>query len=127
MTAARAARAQRLAALFLAGAFVAGATVGLAADRVVGRRAAPTPAAAPSPALDGFAAELALTPAQRAAVDSILDERHRIIDSIVAPVRPQIEAARQSARQQIRQRLTDGQRARFERYLARMEDGRVGH
>ncbi len=112
-----AARAQRLAALAVAGALVAGAAVGVAADRVwIGRQRAEPPGW-----LDAFAADLALTPAQRAAVDTILDERERVMDSLVAPVRPQLDAARASARRQIRARLTAGQQARFDDYVARME------
>jgi len=68
-----------------------------------------------------IAAEIGLTPAQRAAVDSIMDERHRIIDSIMGPVRPQITAARESARRQIRAHLTPEQERRFDAYLKRQE------
>lgn len=112
-------RSKQLAALVLLGALVVGGAVGIAADRTLGP---PEAAAAPVPetgVVDEFAAELALTPEQRAAVDAILDERHRIIDSIMAPVRPQITAARDAARRQIRQRLTAEQQPRFDAYLAR--------
>jgi hypothetical protein len=71
--------------------------------------------------LDAFAADLALTPAQRAAVDTILDERQRVMDSLVAPVRPQLDATRATARRQIRARLTEAQQARFDAYVVRME------
>lgn len=112
-----ASRAQRLAAVVVAGALVAGAAVGVAADRVwLGRQRAEPPGW-----LDAFAADLALTPAQRAAVDTILDERERVMDSLVGPVRPQLDTARAAARRQIRTRLTVAQQARFDAYLARME------
>lgn len=112
-----AARAQRLAAAVVAGALVVGAAVGVTADRVwLGRQPAGPPGW-----LDAFAADLALTPAQRAAVDTVLDERERVMDSLVAPVRPQLDAARASARRQIRARLTAPQQARYDAYLARME------
>lgn len=109
-------RPQLLAALVLLGALVVGAVLGVAFERVRGGAAR-----AEASWLDDFAGELALTPAQRLAVDSILDERHRVIDSLVAPVRPQIDGARAAARRQIRTRLTAVQQARFDAYVARME------
>ena len=118
-------RPKRLAAMFLLGAVLVGGALGFTVDRVVGDRLLPRAEAATPPAsrnaLDDFSSEIGLTPAQRAAVDSIMDERHRIIDSIMKPVRPQIAAARESARKQIRQRLTREQEARFDAYIARQE------
>ena len=118
-------RPKQLAALFLLGAVLVGGALGFTADRVVGDRLLPRAEAATPPAarssLDEFSDEIGLTPAQRAAVDSIMDERHRIIDSIMAPVRPQISAARESARKQIRARLTPDQGARFDAYVKRQE------
>ena len=122
MTVSPAHRPKQLAAMFLLGAFVVGGTFGVAADRLVGDRLLPRAEAATvgsNNAIDAFAAEMQLTSGQRAAVDSIMDERHRIIDSIMAPVRPHITAARESARRQIRMRLTPEQMPRFDAYLAR--------
>ncbi len=117
-------RPKLLAAAFLAGAFSLGASVGYGWDRTLAGRAPATVASgAPRASMyDAFAEELGLSAEQRAAVDSILDERHRIMDSLVAPVRPQLEAARESARAQIRRRLTAEQQLRFDRYLARLRD-----
>jgi hypothetical protein len=121
-------RPKRLAAMFLVGALLVGGALGFTADRVVGDRLLPRAEAAtvpPTPnALDDFSAEIGLTPAQRAAVDSIMDERHRIIDSIMGPVRPQISAARESARKQIRARLTADQEVRFDAYVKRQESAK---
>jgi Spy/CpxP family protein refolding chaperone len=127
------ARPQQLAALFLVSAFLLGGAVGWTAGRVVVPRAEAAPAVSPARAvardeeagkLDEFAAELGLSTAQRAAVDSILDERRRVMDSLVAPLRPRLDAARDDARAQIRQRLTAEQRARFSAYLARQKSER---
>ena len=104
-------RSKLLAAAFLAGAFTLGATVGFGFDRTI---ADDTPSS-----YDTFATELSLTPAQRASVDSILDARHRTIDSLLAPVRADMERARNSAQDEIKLRLTPPQRARYVRYLAR--------
>jgi hypothetical protein len=118
-------RPKRLAAMFLFGALLVGGALGFTADRVVGDRLLPRAEAATLPAspnaLDEFSKEIGLTPAQRAAVDSIMDERHRIIDSIMTPVRPQIAVARESARKQIRARLTGDQVTRFDAYVQRQE------
>ena len=106
-------RSKLLAAAFLAGAFTLGATVGFGFDRSMAN------ATAPSSTYESFATELALTPAQRAAVDSILDARHRTIDSLLAPVRPQMERARNSAQREIAARLSADQQARYTAYLER--------
>ena len=106
-------RSKLLAAAFLAGAFTLGATVGFGFDRSMA-----TATTAPS-TYESFATELALTPAQRAAVDSILDARHRTIDSLLAPVRPQMERARNSAQREIAARLSADQQARYVAYLER--------
>lgn len=108
-------RSKLLAAAFLVGAFTVGATVGFGFDRTI---ASPSAGAADS-AYDSFASELGLSPAQRAAVDSILDARHRAIDSLLVPVRPQIEAARMSAQREIAARLSAEQQVRYEAYMAR--------
>jgi Spy/CpxP family protein refolding chaperone len=118
-------RPKQLAAMFLVGALLVGGALGFTADRVVGDRLLPRAEAATPPAarnaLDEFSAEIGLTAAQRAGIDSIMDERHRIIDSIMTPVRPQINAARESARRQIRARLTPEQERRFDAYVQRQE------
>lgn len=106
-------RSKLLAAAFLAGAFTLGATVGLGFDRSMAN-ATTTPSA-----YESFASELALTPGQRAAVDSILDARHRTIDSLLAPVRPQMERARNSAQREIAARLSPDQQTRYTAYLER--------
>jgi hypothetical protein len=106
-------RSKLLAAAFLAGAFTMGATVGFGFDRSMAN------ASTPPSSYESFATELALTPAQRAAVDSILDARHRTIDSLLAPVRPQMERARNSAQREIAARLSADQQARYTAYLER--------
>lgn len=112
-------RSQQLAAMFLLGAFVVGGSLGFTVDRVMTTRAAQA-APVPKPFLDEFAEKLSLTPAQRSAVDSILDERHRIVDSLMAPIRPGLDSARQSARRQIAARLDAAQKVKFQQYLADM-------
>jgi hypothetical protein len=101
--------------MFLLGAFLVGGSLGFTVDRMVSYRGDPRG----SSVIDAFAEELSLTPAQRAAVDSILTERNRVMDSILAPVRPQLHAVRDSARREIAARLTESQRRRFDAFLKR--------
>ena len=68
--------------------------------------------------------ELHLTPAQAAAVDSIVERRHREMRAVIAPVRPQMDAVRDTARQQIRRVLDDAQRARFDELIAKKNSER---
>ena len=110
-------RSKLLAAAFLAGAFTLGATVGFGFDRSMAN--ATTAPTTYESTYESFANELALTPAQRAAVDSILDARHRTIDSLLAPVRPQMERARNSAQREIAARLSADQQVRYTAYLER--------
>ena len=110
-------RSQQLAAMFLLGAFLVGGTLGFTVDRVVSER---QHAAGKESPIDAFAAELDLSPTQRAAVDSILTARNRVMDSLMAPVRPQLHAVRDSARQRIAARLTEPQRRKFDAYIERM-------
>ena len=110
-------RSKYLAIAFLLVAFIAGGSVVFAAERVgverlFGKRDGE------NKMLDQFTAELALTPAQRAAVDSILDDRHNRMEALFATIRPQMVAIRDSARNQIALRLTPEQRVKYEAYLA---------
>ncbi len=113
-------RPQQLAAAFLVGAFLVGGTVGYAADRMMlaGRSTAKVDHDGAS--TDAFAEELELSTTQRAAVDSILAGRNRVMDSLVAPVRPQLRAARDDARRQIATLLNTVQQEKFAGYVARM-------
>ena len=106
--------------MFLLGAFVVGGTLGFTVDRAWGDRWLGRTSDSRT-MVDLFAEQLDLTAAQRAAVDSILNERNRIMDSISAPIRPQLQAAREEARRQIAMRLGPEQRRKFEEYKARTD------
>jgi Spy/CpxP family protein refolding chaperone len=110
-------RSKSIALIFLVVAFVAGGTLGFAMERVGGGRLFGGQNRE-NKMLDQFTAELSLTPAQRSAVDSILDERHRRMEALFATIRPQMSAIRDSARNQIALRLTPEQRVKYDRYLA---------
>lgn len=105
-------RSKTLALLALIGALVVGGAAGFSADRLLGR----DPSGRQS-LQDYLANQLALTPAQRAAVDSILDKRHRDMSAAIAPVRPQLDSIRLAARGEIFKVLDPSQRVRFQRII----------
>jgi Spy/CpxP family protein refolding chaperone len=111
-------RSRSLALMFLLGALLVGGALGFTADRVLtSDRCAKSGDNRRSFAW--LTEELHLTPEQSAAVDSIVERRHREMRAVIAPVRPQMDAVRDTARQQIRRVLNDSQRARFDELLAK--------
>jgi Spy/CpxP family protein refolding chaperone len=58
--------------------------------------------------------DLGLTAGQRAAMDSVLDEKNRRVDSLLKPVKPQIDSVRANARSQVYRIFTPEQRAKFD-------------
>lgn len=109
-------RSKALALLFFLGAALAGGAVGFTADRVL-RDGECSQSGSQRAMRDRIADRLSLTPAQRAAVDTILDERHRQMQEILAPVRPRMDSARLAARGQIARMLTAEQREEFDRMV----------
>ena len=106
---------KQLAVMFLLGAFVVGGALGFTADRVWGRDAA---CRDPRGSKELLYERLDLTTAQRAAWDSILDDRHEQFQALLKPVRPQMDSIRLRARAQMRALLTTPeQRERFEAIL----------
>lgn len=111
-------RSRSLALMFLLGALLVGGALGFTADRVL---------AGDRCGRDGdqrrsrswLSEELNLRPEQRVAVDSIFERRHRELRAVIATVRPRMDAVRDTARQQIRGVLDEGQRARFDEIIAR--------
>ena len=113
-------RSKWFALLFLIGAFVAGVAIGVAGDRALehnrpGRRG-------PHSQLDRMARELDLTSAQRAAFDTILENRDKQVRQLFAPLRPQMDSLmnlgkviRDSTHEQLRRVLTPEQRAKFDK------------
>jgi hypothetical protein len=116
-------RSRSLALMFLLGALLVGGALGFTADRVLSTDRC----ARNGDNRRSFAwltEELHLTPAQSAAVDSIVERRHREMRAVIAPVRPQMDAVRDTARQQIRRVLDETQRARFDELLARKDSAK---
>ena len=108
-------RSKNLAMMFLLGAVLVGGALGFTADRVWMRDAAYANDPRASRAL--LYDRLELNAMQRAAWDSILDDRHRQFDSLFKPIKPQMDSIRSRGRAQIRALLTPAQLERFEAIL----------
>ncbi len=102
-------RPQQQALLFLLGAVLVGGVLGFSADRAL-RHARHTI----SERRRALYADLALAPAQRASMDSILDERSCEYDAAVRSVQPVVDSVRARARIRINAILTPEQRTKVE-------------
>ena len=103
-------RSKQQAMMFLLGAVLVGGVLGFSAERVFSHASDEHSWAARTAMYD----DLELTTAQRAAMDSVLDDRNRRVDSILKPVRPQIDSVRANARAQSYRIFTPAQRTKFE-------------
>ena len=106
---------------FLLGAALVGGVFGFTADRLVTRdRVCPRWGDAVA-MQKRFGDELGLSDAQRAAVDTILAAKHRAIQAVVLPVRPQLDSITEAANLRIKTKLDSGQQAMFDRMVADMK------
>ncbi|HKG91916.1 MAG TPA: hypothetical protein VKA84_08505 [Gemmatimonadaceae bacterium] len=106
--------------MFLLGALIVGGALGFAADRVAVRDRLSAPADRRA-LRDRMAEELGLSVAQRAALDTILDERHERLTALIQPIKPQLDAVKDTARQRIRRMLTAEQQAVFDEMQRQMQ------
>lgn len=105
--------------MFLLGAFLAGGALGFVADRAVSKRPS-TKQYSRRSMRDELARELALTEAQRRAVDSIFSWRDARSQEIISPLQPVLESTRDSARVLINQHLDSTQQRRFKAMIDSM-------
>ena len=68
--------------------------------------------------------DLGMSSAQRAALDSLLDDRNRQYDSLMAPVRPAMDSLGVLTRQRLRQLLTPEQQATYDQIQREREEAR---
>lgn len=108
-------RPKQQALAFLLGAVLVGGVVGFSADRMF-RRDDTTVAAKRAAMYD----DLKLTPAQRAAMDSLLDARNCRYDAIFKPIQPALDTLKLETRARINALLTAEQRSRLD--VRRRED-----
>jgi Spy/CpxP family protein refolding chaperone len=117
-------RSKQQALMFLLGAVLVGGVLGMSAERVMTRANKDHSWAARTAMYD----DLDLSPAQRAAMDSVIDEKNRRVDSLLKPVKPQIDSVRANARAQFYRIFTPAQREKFETRVredsTRREQGR---
>ena len=107
-------RSKNLAMMFLLGAVLVGGALGFSADRWMRDPSCTDPRRCRSLLYD----RLDLNAAQRASMDSILDDRHRQYDSLFKPIKPQMDSIRSRSHAQMRALLTTPQqRERFEAIL----------
>jgi len=103
-------RSKQQALMFLLGAVLVGGVVGFSAERVMRNTSKDHSWAARTTMYD----DLELTPSQREAMDSVIDEKNRRVDSLLKPVRAQIDSVRANTRAQFFRIFTPAQRAKFE-------------
>ncbi len=93
-----------------------GGALGFTADRVMLRDRI----SRPEGGRPSLADRLQLDAAQRSRLDSIIEDRHRRMDLVMAPVRPTLDSIRKRARDEIRLILNPTQLTEFEKVLAEM-------
>lgn len=103
-------RSKQQALMFLLGAVLVGGVLGFSAERVMVHASKDHSWAARAAMYD----DLELTLAQRSAMDSVLDEKNRKVDSLLKPVRAQIDSVRANTRTQFYRIFTPAQRAKFD-------------
>jgi hypothetical protein len=115
-------RSKYLAVLLLLGTATASYAIGFTSERVMGRdRVAERERAGGQRSMrDRLGDELALTAEQRIELDRILDEKHRQMNLVLAPVRPRMDSISAATRTQIRVMLDAEQQARFDRFHQEM-------
>lgn len=119
------ARTHRGAIVLYVLAVVAGAAIGIAVDRtlLVERRGPGRPD--PREMRRRFYDDLSLSPAQRAQMDTILEQRSTAYRTLMAPLRPQQDSIAAEARARMVALLTPSQRETYER-LQREREQRSG-
>ena len=108
-------RSKQTALMFLLGALLVGGAVGFSADRVILKDQICPKGKDQKGLRARMFNELDLTAEQRASMDSILDERHRQMRALMAPVRPRLDSISEASWAQMTTIMTDAQRAEFER------------
>ncbi len=113
-----------LALAFFIAVFAAGAAAGVVADRYVQRERLQRQWGNQRAMRNRLADDLGMTDAQRASMDSLLDDRNRQYDSLMAPMRPTLDSLGSATRQRLRQLLTPEQQATYDQIQREREEAR---
>lgn len=117
-------RTNGYAVAFFIAAFAAGAAAGVVTDRALHRERMEQQWGDPRAMRTRLADDLRMDAAQRAQLDTILDDRNRQSDSLMSPVRSQLDSLGNQTRQRIRQLLTPEQQATYDQMLREREEAR---
>lgn len=117
-------RTNGLALAFFIAVFAAGAAAGVVADRYVQRERLQRQWGNQRAMRNRLADDLGMTDAQRASMDSLLDDRNRQYDSLMAPMRPTLDSLGAATRQRLRQLLTPEQQATYDQIQREREEAR---
>jgi Spy/CpxP family protein refolding chaperone len=110
--------------MFFVALFAAGAAVGVVGDRYLQREKVQRQWGDQRAMRTRLADDLGMTAEQRAAMDSLLDDRNRQYDSLMAPVRPTLDSLGAATRQRLRQLLTPEQQATYDQIQREREEAR---
>lgn len=117
-------RTNGLALAFFITLFTAGAAVGVVADRYIQRERSLRQWGDQRAMRARLADDLGMSEEQRAAMDSLLDDRNRQYEALMAPVRPTLDSLGTATRQRLRQLLTPEQQATYDQIQREREDAR---
>ena len=117
-------RTNGLALAFFIAVFAAGTAVGVVTDRYVQRERLQRQWGDQRAMRNRLADDLGMTDAQRASMDSLLDDRNRQYDSLMAPMRPTLDSLGAATRQRLRQLLTPEQQATYDQIQREREEAR---
>ncbi len=104
--------------------FAAGAAVGVVGDRYAQRGQVMRQWGDQRAMRARLADDLGMSAEQRASMDSLLDDRNRQYESLMAPVRPTLDSLGAATRQRLRQLLTPEQQATYDQIQREREDAR---
>ena len=118
-------RSKQTALVFLLGALLVGGALGFSADRVILKDQICLKGKDQKGLRHRMFNELDLTAEQRASMDSILDDRHRQMRALMAPIRPRLDSISEASWAQMTTILTDAQRSEFEAMRREWEAARA--
>ena len=113
---------KNLALMFLLGAFLTGGVLGFTANGYMKRDQVCTSGNGSTNLLATLSERLRISSDQQHTVDSILDDRSRQYRALTEPIRPQVDAIKENAREQIRRVLTEEQKREFQALIEELND-----